>query len=141
MKVLILIFFSFLLISTASAGLEEIFGNAEIGDQCGSDYQCQTLCCKGNNGGSLTCAEHNSQQSCSKPAGETCISNEFCKSEYVTVCKVVRTGVGADGSPMCVLRCPPNLVKGSCVNNTCRPPIAPPVPSFDPKDCSNAVDP
>ena len=46
MKKLCLIIVSSFLMLAANASLEEIFGNAGDGDQCVSDYQCESLCCQ-----------------------------------------------------------------------------------------------
>jgi hypothetical protein len=79
MKKIFLIMTSLFLITTANASLEEIFGNADNGDSCVSDYQCESLCC--------------------------------------------------------------NKSVGNCVNETCQGAVQPPVPPFDPNDCSQAIDP
>lgn len=128
----------FLMLSfNASANLNEIFGNQDIGDKCSSDYQCESLCCDSKAG---QCAPHGTNgESCAKAPGQSCISSEFCKAEFVSVCKIYKTGTSADGSVMCALRCPPTLVNGSCVNNLCEAPQMPPIPPFDPADCSNAI--
>lgn len=135
MKKILVIIFSFLVMSSAFANLEEIFGNAETGDTCSSDYQCQSLCC--NSYG--TCGA--SAESCRKPVGQRCISSAFCATDYIPVCKIVKTGTSADGTVLCAMRCPLVEVRGKCRNNICHGPEAPPVPPFNPSDCANAVDP
>lgn len=141
MKLILSMVFSLFLISSASASLEEIFGNAEVGDTCSSDYQCQGLCCKSNTEGSWACANHSAQNTCAKSVGESCISSEFCAKTYVPFCKLVKTGVNPDGSPSCAVRCPSTLVNGECVNNVCRPPTINQWPPIDSSNCSGAVDP
>jgi hypothetical protein len=118
-----------------------IVGNQPIGDNCSSDFECSTLCCNRSTG---SCAPHNPNGTqpvaCSKPAGQQCISKEFCKPEFVATCKVVR-GPIVDGRLTCTLRCPAVEAYGDCRNGICIPPPTPPVPAFNPNDCSNAVDP
>jgi hypothetical protein len=118
-----------------------IVGNQPIGDNCSSDYECSTLCCNQSTG---TCAPHNPNGTqavaCSKTAGQQCISKEFCKPEFVATCKVVK-GPIVDGRLTCTLRCPAVETYGDCRNGVCVPPATPPVPAFDPNNCSNAVDP
>ncbi len=141
MKKLIVIA-SLFIMATASANLEEIFGNGNTGDYCRSDYECGSLCCHKS---SSRCGEHDSTGggaiSCNKSAGDSCITSEFCKAEVVVICKIYKTGTNPDGSPACVMRCPAVEVRGACVNNICRGPIQPPIPPFDPNDCSQAIDP
>ena len=50
MKNIFLIIVTIFHMNTAFANLEEIFSNAENGDQCQSDYQCQSLCCDQSKG-------------------------------------------------------------------------------------------
>lgn len=122
--------------TTAFASLEEIFGNADVGDSCQSDYQCASLCCNNKQ----ICSDHGSNgQKCNKRVGESCVTNEFCESFYVTTCKLVKIGIGADGKVMCALRCPAVETQSQCVNMICVAPKIPPVPSYD--DCTKAVDP
>jgi hypothetical protein len=139
MRKIFLIIVSCFLMMSAHASLEEIFGNGETGDSCKSDYECQTLCCNNSIG---TCSDHNPKGSpsilCSKDYGQSCVSNEFCKATYVTICELVRT---TDNS--CQIRCRPELINGTCEKFKCTQPRTPPRPPFDPgnPDCSNAVDP
>lgn len=142
MKNLFLIIVSCFFMSSAGAGLEEIFGNADAGDSCRSDYQCESLCCNKNIG---ICGSHNPSAEeprfCNKPAGESCITSEFCATYDVVVCNIYKTGTNADGSLACIMRCPVQMARGTCVNDACRAPRQLPVPPFDPSDCSKAVDP
>ena len=142
MKVILTIVLSFFIMSGASASLEEIFGNAENGDSCVSDYECGSLCCSSS---SNLCAPHdpsgNKPVLCNKESGQRCISTEFCKSYDVTTCKLVKNGQHADGSISCSIRCLPVKTASQCVDGYCRAPLTPPMPSWDGKDCSNAVDP
>lgn len=131
----------FLFAFNAHANLEEIFGNGDRGDECLSDYQCQSLCCSRDTG---TCRPHdpdaNQPVFCQKPVGEQCVAHEFCKSEYIPVCKVVK-GPSINGKLTCTLSCPLVLTQGKCKKGVCTRIAPPPVPPFDPNDCSNAVDP
>lgn len=142
MKIIVSLIVSFFVAYSASANLEEIFGNAPVGDHCRSDYQCESLCCSTT---SKVCNPHNPKnetpQYCNKPSGERCVASEFCEAYSVVVCKLVKAGTNADGSQACTLRCPTQLVRGSCVNNYCEAPSQPPIPRYDPRDCSEAVDP
>lgn len=140
MKNIFLIIVTIFYMNTAFASLEEIFGNADNGDQCQSDYQCQSLCCDQSKG---ICNPHDPTAKnpifCSKKVGEQCLTSQFCKAEYVATCKLVKTGYGPTGEIQCALRCPAVETRGSCVNGYCQEPKAPPMPSLD--DCSSAVDP
>lgn len=118
-----------------------ILGNQPIGYNCSSDYECASLCCDQSRG---ACAPHdpNGVQpvSCSKSSGQQCISKEFCKPEFVPNCKVVK-GPILNGKLTCTLRCPLVETFGECSAGVCKSPVTPPVPAFNPDDCSNAVDP
>jgi hypothetical protein len=59
----------------------------------------------------------------------------------VVTCKIVKTGFKLDGTVACALRCPAVMTFGDCKSGICVPPAQPPVPAFDPNDCSKAVDP
>lgn len=129
----------------AFANLDEIFGNAGNGDQCQSDYQCESLCCDQTKG---ICNPHDPTAKkpvfCSKKVGGQCLTSEFCKSEFVETCKLVKVGISpVTGKVICSLRCPAIETRGSCVNGSCQAPKIPPMPPYDPAnpDCSNAVDP
>lgn len=119
-----------------------VIGNQEVGANCSSDYECSTLCCNQATG---SCAPHNPNGtvpvSCSKTAGQRCVAKEFCKPEYVATCKIVKNGFNQDGTVACTLRCPAVETYGECKGGYCVPPAVPAVPTFDPKDCSQAVDP
>lgn len=120
-----------------------VIGNQEIGANCTSDFECSSLCCNQSTG---SCAPHNPNGSvpvlCSKTAGQRCVSRQFCKPEYVATCKVVKLPTpNPDGTVACTLRCPAVETYGDCKAGFCIPPVIPPVPTFDPTDCSNAVDP
>lgn len=143
MKNILLIIVTILFMNNANARLDEIFGNGGNGDQCQSDYQCESLCCDQNSG---VCNPHDPKAKkpifCSKKIGEMCITSLFCKSEFIQTCKIVKIGHNSEGKPICALRCPAVETHGSCVNGYCQAPKIPPVPPFDPSnpDCSNAVD-
>lgn len=131
-------FFNF----SAHASLQEIFGNLDSGDRCVSDYECSSLCCNSNTG---VCSPHDPSANppilCNKSSGQSCVTSEFCKGEYVPVCKIVKIGTNPDGTAACVRRCPEVELKGRCVKNRCLPPLAPPIPSLDPENCANAEEP
>ncbi len=119
-----------------------VVGNQEVGSNCTSDYECSSLCCNQSTG---SCAPHTPNGTapvlCSKSAGQSCVAQEFCAKEYVPTCKVVRTGYRSDGTMTCDLRCPAVETYGVCKQGMCYPPVNPPVPTYNPNDCSNAVDP
>lgn len=104
-------------------------------NSCNSDFECANFCCDKNTNSCST------ESACNKPAGESCITSSFCQSYPAVVCKVVKSGYNSDGSQACTLRCPSVMLQGSCTNGICNAPFQPPVPPFDPRDCSNAVDP
>lgn len=115
-------------------------GNLGIGETCGSDYQCNSLCCR--NG---ICAVHTSTEDeepvlCSKSPGETCAAKEWCRQDNIQECKIIATGTDTQGNVTCALRCYNVPTFGECRNGVCIPPTAPPVPVFDPAnpDCSQA---
>lgn len=130
--------------TSANANLDEVFGNAGSGDQCQSDYQCESLCCDQTKG---ICNPHDPSAVkpvfCSKKYGEMCITSQFCKSEFIQTCKLIKLGLDLSGKVTCTLRCPAVETLGSCTNGYCQAPKIPPVPAFDPAnpDCTNAVDP
>jgi len=119
-----------------------VVGNQEVGANCTSDFECSSLCCNQSTG---ACAPHNpngiAPVLCSKSSGQSCVAQEFCAKEYVPNCKVVRTGYRSDGTMTCDLRCPAVETYGTCKSGMCYPPVTPTVPTFNPNDCSNAVDP
>ncbi|WP_372655408.1 hypothetical protein [Halobacteriovorax sp.] len=111
-----------------------------VGESCSSDLQCNTSCCSET---SNSCSEHIPSHGvlCSKEVGQSCITNEFCKKEPVTVCKLRRTGLDLNGKVTCAIRCETQEVHNTCSNFTCMPSENPPIPDFDPEnpDCSNAI--
>ncbi|MBY0413507.1 MAG: hypothetical protein K2Q18_05050 [Bdellovibrionales bacterium] len=134
-----LIGFLFLSVSVSYAGVEEILGLGSIGDKCESDYGCSSLCCDANSG---MCEAHDLSVAikCNKQSGETCVTNDFCQSYYITACKLIKI-TKRDGSPSCTLRCDRVEAKSSCKKNVCIPPETPATPPFDPinPDCSKAI--
>jgi hypothetical protein len=119
-----------------------IIGNQEIGANCSSDFECSTLCCNQSTG---SCAPHNPNGTnpnyCNKSSGQQCVAKEFCQQVPVVTCKIVKSGLKADGTTACTLRCPAVMTYGDCTAGSCVPPATPAVPNFDPNDCSTAVDP
>ena len=117
-------------------------GNLSIGQNCGSDYQCQSLCCSKSTG---TCAVHNPDLDayCGKTPGQECVAQEFCREEMVQKCLKVKTGVNANGETTCALRCYYVPTYGSCVEGVCVAPDTPDIPSFDPNNpqCGDAEEP
>lgn len=120
-------------------------GNLGIGATCTTDYQCSSLCCNKSTG---TCAVHDTTQDppvlCSKPAGQQCISKEFCAQSVVQECYIVKTGTDNTGATTCALICYNRLKFGDCLNGLCVPPLQPTVPVFNPADpnrCDSAIDP
>lgn len=116
-------------------------GNFSNGALCTSDYQCVSLCCDRSLG---RCANHNPNLDpavyCSKAAGDSCVSKEFCQLEPVRECKIIKTGTSVTGQTTCALRCYNKMIHGECLSGTCVSPQIPAVPSFDPEnpDCSEA---
>ncbi|MBP9680510.1 MAG: hypothetical protein KBD76_03810 [Bacteriovorax sp.] len=120
-----------------------VVGNQEIGANCTSDFECSSLCCNQSTG---SCSPHNpnggSAISCGKSAGQLCVTREFCAKEPVVTCKIVKTGLKADGTAACALRCPAVMTYGDCKAGACVPPTQPAIPDInDPQACANAVDP
>ena len=120
-------------------------GNLEIGDQCTTDFQCTSLCCREDTG---TCQPHENNTStsllCSKPAGGFCIAKTWCKRESIRDCRIIKTAPNpVNGAIGCQLICYNRLEHGNCVNNSCIAPQDLPIPEFDPQnpDCSEAQDP
>lgn len=122
----------------------DVVGNRGTGEACNSDYSCSSLCCNKSKG---TCDVHvNTDQEkvlCSKAPGQSCVSKEYCRKENINECFIVKTGSDNQGNETCALRCYNVPTFGSCKNGVCVPPVAPPVPQFDPEnpDCSDAIDP
>jgi hypothetical protein len=121
-----------------------VVGNRGIGQVCGSDFECSSLCCNQSTG---TCAVHintdTEQKLCSKAPGQACVSREYCRREFLSECFVVRTGTNIQGGETCALRCYSVPKFGDCRNGICIPPLPRPIPQFDPSnpDCSEAIDP
>lgn len=122
-----------------------VIGNGEVGANCGSDFECSSLCC---NQGTGACGVHlvSAAQTvlCSKAPGQSCVAKEWCRKENVSQCFVVKTGLDTQGTQLCALRCYNVPTFGDCVDGICRPAPSPTVPSFDPSDpnaCANAIDP
>ncbi len=118
-------------------------GNLGVGEACGSDFQCSSLCCSSASG---SCSVHNPGEDrfCSKAPGQKCVTKEFCRKENVYTCFIVKTGVNNQGDPTCTRRCYNVPTFGECnADGTCAPPKEPDVPDFDPNnpDCSQAIDP
>lgn len=113
--------------------------NLALGQSCGSDFSCQSLCCQGG-----VCAPHDPGASpsiyCQKPIGQSCaLGDEYCQFASVTQCLMVKTGPGVND---CDYRCYTNpAVHGRCISGTCAAP-ATPVNMVDERGitCENAVD-
>ncbi len=128
---------------TQCVDLTPVIGNQPVGFNCSSDFECSSLCCNAATG---TCAPHNPNGAapafCAKTPGQRCVSREFCQPQYVATCKIVKLPVpNLDGTVACTLRCPAIETYGTCTGGYCIPPTIPPVPAFNPADCSQAVDP
>lgn len=121
-----------------------VVGNRAVGEVCNSDFACSSLCCNQSTG---TCGVHinteDEQVLCSKAPGQQCVSKEYCRREFIPECFVVKTGTDNLGNQACALRCYNVPTFGNCRNGICTPPLAKPVPAFDPlnPDCSEAIDP
>jgi hypothetical protein len=126
-----------------------LVGNQVIGANCRSDYECSSLCCNLSSG---SCAPHNPNAPvpnfCAKSPGQQCVAKEFCRKDFVNLCKVTRVpGVyNPNGSQVCSLRCAPVETFGTCLESgvisTCVPPPTPVIPTaLDVTNCVNAVDP
>jgi hypothetical protein len=140
-KKIFLTVFLFILSFSSNADLQDIFGNSAAGDYCKSDFECASLCC---NQKTNTCNDHDTTSSplvlCNKAVGELCVANEFCKRELISFCKIVKTSV-INGVQTCSLVCKAVEAEGQCINRLCHLPAMPTMPTYDPNDCSNAVDP
>ena len=116
------------------------------GEACSNDLECQGLCCSPATG---TCRAHDGKQNlCSKPLGNTCISDEFCGKVNQTQYRIIKTGTNPITGEMTCERRPFNVqVFANCVRSgnrgVCQTPSVPVIPPFDPADpdCSNAEDP
>lgn len=131
MKAILMIGFLMLTLTVAAYGSEK---------QCSTDLDCESLCCHSETG---ACAPHNPAGNffCNKPTGEMCIASEYCMKSSVIECKVVKNGRNSDGSQACTMRCLTVIKPGRCIDYVCASAELSPVPEFDPKDCSNSVDP
>lgn len=118
-------------------------GNFGIGVSCSSDFECSSLCCSSSTG---TCQPHDPNNTdapsmCNKPAGQSCVTKEFCKPEYVRTCKKVKIpGTGLNGQVSCTSKCEYVETYGSCTNKICVPPVGVTETQLDLTDCSDAVD-
>lgn len=117
-------------------------GNLSTGEVCSTDYKCASLCC---NPTTKTCADHKSGTDnpiyCSKAPGQSCVSDDYCRLEPITVPGIYRLGHDDQGNLKCGVRRFVIPTHGSCVAGTCVVPETPPDPSFnedDPNRCDNA---
>jgi hypothetical protein len=115
-------------------------GNLGIGESCGSDYQCNSLCCRNGICSVHTSTEDEEPVLCSKSPGQTCAAKEWCRQDNIQECKIIATGTDTQGNVTCALRCYNVPTFGECRNGICIPPTPPAVPIFDPAnpDCSQA---
>jgi len=122
-------------------------GNLNVGETCGSDFQCSSLCCSGS---TKVCAPHvnNFTDSykvlCSKSPGQTCVAQEWCQKVDLRKCLVVKTGISVTGKQECGLRCYNVPTFAECRDGVCVPPQPYAIPAFDPLDpnrCNSALDP
>ena len=122
-------------------------GNLNVGESCGSDFQCSSLCCSGS---TKVCAPHVNNFTekykvlCSKSAGQTCVAQEWCQKVDLRKCLVVKTGISVTGKQECGLRCYNVPTFAECRDGMCVPPTPYAVPAFDPLDpnrCNTAIEP
>jgi len=115
-------------------------GGRTVGENCVSDYECSSFCC---NHSSASCQPHDGKKIfCEKSYGQSCVIDIFCAKEYVSECRVFKTGsYKADGTtPVCSLRCQPVEKFGYCGDNICQPARSLPIPSQDDVDnCKGAI--
>lgn len=119
----------------------------DVGETCGNDLECKSLCCSPN---TRKCEGHNGDADlCQKPLGTACVADEFCNKVSQVRWIKVKTGINPDtGSVTCELR-PFNVqVFGECKLTgsigICVAPTDPVQPAFDPTDpnnCNDAEDP
>lgn len=138
MKKILVCLFALFAMNSSQASLQEILDFGEVGTSCMSDYECNSLCCNSSIG---ACSPHDEVNRCNKTPGQRCVDSDFCKSEYVTQCKIVKISMNPDGTQGCAMRCFTKAVTGDCINSYCVPAKTPPIPEWDGVDCSNAVDP
>jgi hypothetical protein len=122
-------------------------GNLNVGESCGSDFQCSSLCCSGS---TKVCAPHVNNFTdkykvlCSKSPGQTCVAQDWCQKVDLRKCLVVKTGISVTGKQECGLRCYNVPTFADCRDGMCVPPRPFSVPAFDPLDpnrCNSAIDP
>ena len=120
-----------------------IQGNRQVGEGCGTDLDCSSLCCNRSSG---LCAPHNTILSpavlCSKPIGDFCIAKDWCQKTPVVRCLVVKTGTDSLGDVTCRQQCYTTSEFGECKAGTCIAPFQDTIPVFDPTDpnrCDDAV--
>jgi hypothetical protein len=124
-----------------------VIGNQAIGANCSTDFECTSLCCNPTTG---ACAPHNPNATtpifCAKAPGQQCVTQEFCRKDFVSTCVVVKTGMfKADGvTPVCTLRCNPvetyGICQGSGAGTVCLPPTVPAIPTAaDIDSCKGAI--
>ena len=120
-----------------------IQGNRQVGEGCGTDLDCSSLCCNRSSG---LCAPHNTILSpavlCSKPIGDFCIAKDWCQKTPVVRCLVVKTGTDSLGDVTCRQQCYTTSEFGECKAGTCTAPFQDTIPVFDPTDpnrCDDAV--
>jgi hypothetical protein len=120
-------------------------GNGGTGAVCSSDFECSSLCCNASTGRCAVHVNNDSQQVlCSKSPGQSCVSKEWCRRDYVTNCFKVKTGTSSTGQQLCEIRCYQIPTLGECVKGKCVPPVAPSIPTINPNannPCEGAVDP
>lgn len=101
-------------------------GHRPVGDTCSSDFECSSLCC---NSASGKCSPHNASLStpvtCSKPAGEFCISKEWCSKSAITRALLVKLPSLPDGTAQCTQLTYVSQEYGDCKNSVCVPPTQP----------------
>lgn len=122
----------------------DVQGNKPIGNSCGSDLECSSLCCSTTNG---QCAPHNPTLNpavlCSKPVGSFCIAKDWCAKSPITKCIVVsQPNDPVTGEARCTQTCYTVYEFGDCKNGACTPATQPPIPVFNPADpnrCDGAV--
>ncbi|MCK5882994.1 MAG: hypothetical protein KAG61_04840 [Bacteriovoracaceae bacterium] len=116
------------------------FMTGENATKCGSDFQCQSLCCSRTG----TCKEHKLTDAadilCGKSPGQSCVAKEWCKPQSVQVCKIYKMSeTTTSGQPKCKVYCLPEKVFGNCVNGSCQTPDTPtPEVITDDFNCSGA---
>ena len=116
-------------------------GRKGTGERCSGDTECASLCCRSS---TSRCAVHlkteDEEVLCSKAPGQSCLSKEMCRREYIPRCFKVRTGVTPFGVQLCAKRCYHVPTFGDCVNGRCVAPL--PVDSHvDTSDCNDAIEP